>query len=255
MGLAIAKSLVEKREKIVSKLIICERDESKWKNFLDLKTEVVSAPNEKEINKNDIIIIAVKPQDFENLSKKIGNFVSGKIIISIVAGITLEKMKKHLKNAKIIRVMPNTPSLIGEGISGWIADKEVKKNEKEIVKNILSCFGDEVEFEKEDEINVVTAISGSGPAYVFYILKNIIDSAEKLGLTREKAKKLAIKTFIGSAKLAEISIDELEDLQKKVMSKGGTTEQAIKIFEEKGLGKILQEGIEKAYLKAKELGK
>ena len=210
--------------------------------------------NKKIVDDSSVIIIAVKPQDVSVLSGSLKSLIDPrKLLISIAAGISMKKLKTLLNHQKIVRVMPNTPALIKSGISGWIANKNVTDHEKKIVKKILSCLGKEIEFKKEDDINSVTALSGSGPAYFFYILESFIKISKDLGIKENIAKTLAIETMIGAAQLAKFSKDDLLTLRKNVTSKGGTTEKAIEVFEKKKMNKVFEEGIRKAYEKAKEI--
>ena len=201
--------------------------------------------------KAEVVILAIKPQDFEEAAGGL-NF-SGKLVISIMAGISIAKIKEKIKCEKVIRVMPNLPLKVGQSLSGWFCDAAIGQNEKEVVKNILKSFGEEIEVDEENKINAITALSGSGPAYFFYLCELMQKAAEKYGFSREEAEKIALNTFFGSAKLLENEKISAEEMRWKITSKGGTTHAAISYLEGNDFEKIFIEAIEKAFIRAKEL--
>lgn len=203
------------------------------------------------IEKSDIIIFAIKPQDFEEAAENLD--IHDKLIISIMAGISVEKIKEKLNCKKVARVMPNLPLKVGKSLSGWFCDSAIEQNEKEIIKNVLQSFGEEIEVDQEDKMNSITALSGSGPAYFFYLCELIKKSAEKYGFSKEEAEKIALNTFFGSASLLENEKVSAEEMRGKITSKGGTTNAAISHLEENGFEQIFAEAIEKAFFRAKEL--
>lgn len=210
--------------------------------------------NKKLASASDIIIVAVKPQDAKRVLSEISEAVSGsKLLISIMAGITRRFIRQRIESkAPVIRVMPNMPALIGEGISA-ISAEGAASNHKNAARRIFSCIGEVVEV-REKDFDTVTAVSGSGPAYFFYLVEVLIKSAISLGLKKDIAEKLAVKTAQGSTKLLkELKVNPLL-LRKKVTSKGGTTEAAFALFERMGLEKILEKGIKRAKEKAARLG-
>lgn len=208
--------------------------------------------NEK-IKDCEIILIAVKPQSFDELSSQISIDLSDKLIISIMAGVSVKKINEKFKSSRIVRVMPNLPLKVGEAFSGWYATNDITDEDKKLVKNILQSFGTEIEVNDEDKIDAITALSGSGPAYYYYLNKALSTQAMKMGFSEEEAKKIVKGTFFGASKLLEESGEDSDTLIQKITSKGGTTEAALKYMEEKGADKIIQEAVEKAYKKAKEL--
>ena len=179
-----------------------------------------------------IIVLAVKPQAMEELLPTVANkFGDTPIYISIAAGKTIYYFEKHLgAQAKIIRTMPNTPALIGKGITALVANKNVSHEEKQIAEKLFKAVGEIIWLEDEKLINAVTAISGSGPAYIFLILESLIEAGVKQGLSADIAKKLAITTLIGSAELTLVSSESLVELRQNVTSKAGTTEAALNVL-------------------------
>lgn len=250
MGTAIAKALKQNFEPL-SRLAVSERDPAKHEKFAALEIDVTDS-NAEACRDADVVILAVKPQDFGAV--EIGGKLKGDaLVVSIMAGVEIEKIREILDgHSYIARVMPNLPALVSEGISGFYAP-DLEPEQKKIVCEILKTFGDAVEVENEDDMDKITALSGSGPAYVFYFIETLRDAGVGLGLEKDAAEKLALKTVLGSAKFAEIDIASLEELRGRVTSKGGTTEKALQVLEKHGLKEIMREAVEAAYKRAKEL--
>lgn len=219
---------------------------------------VVKGINEKffEISQFSTIIFAVKPQVMESILPlfKHDN-LRDSVFISIAAGKKVEFFEKFLgKKAQIIRTMPNLPALVREGATVAVANKNVDKETKELTAKLFSSVGEFYWVEDESMLDAVTAISGSGPAYVFHFIECLVRSAVNLGLPDDLAKSLAYSTIVGSARLAKESDKTAYDLKVQVTSPGGTTEAALKVLESKeGLGKIMQEATEAACKRSKEL--
>lgn len=201
----------------------------------------------------DACIIAVKPQDFEELAKTITVDLSDKLVISIMAGVSIDKIEKLLNTKKVVRVIPNLALIVQKSLSGWFANKEANNDEKEIVKKLLMEFGAEIELDKEEKINMVTALSGSGPAYFFRLAETLGIAAKKYGFTETEAVKIAENTFLGAAELLKTSGERPCVLREKVTSKGGTTEAAFASMDSHDMDKICLEGFEAARKRAEEL--
>jgi pyrroline-5-carboxylate reductase len=201
----------------------------------------------------DFLVLAVKPQDFESLCGEIEVDVSGKVCVSIMAGVEVARVSAGMKCEKVVRVMPNLALKVGKSMSGWFATEVVSAEEREVVRKILQSFGEEIEVADEDKIDAITALAGSGPAY-FYKLTEILASAgEEFGFSEEEARKIAKGTFVGAAAYAAETEESVSELKAKVSSKGGTTAAAIKKMEEKGIDEVVKEGVKAAYNRAKEL--
>ncbi len=202
----------------------------------------------------NIIILAVKPQDMEGVLKRYTQ-TDGKLFISIAAGLTTKFLEKHLGGkVRVVRAMPNLPALINEGITGICAGKYATRADLKTSQRILSAIGKTVVV-KEAMMDVVTAVSGSGPAYVFLFVEQWMAAAIALGFSKEEAKQLIYKTLLGSAHLLEKSESDAAELRAKVTSKGGTTEAAMKVFEENNFGKLMKDALTAAKKRAKELAK
>ena len=211
------------------------------------------------IGKSDYIILAIKPQDCEKLLSDYQEIlnVDKKILITIVAGKSIAFYRRFLPSIPIARVMPNTPAIVGEGASGIYFDGNFKENEKSaVVKMFESCGIAEV-VGKEELLDAVTGLSGSGPAYVFAFINSMADGAVMEGLPRETAKRLAIQTALGAAKLAQTSNEDgihLEDLKDRVTSPGGTTAAGLYALEKGAFRAAIIDAVSQATKRAKELG-
>lgn len=201
----------------------------------------------------DACIVAVKPQDFEVLCKSVSVDLKDKLVISIMAGVSIGRIEKCLRAKRVVRVMPNLPLRIQKSLSGWIANKNVTAEDKKFIKQLLSEFGTEVEVDKEEKINMITSLSGSGPAYFFRLAEILAIAAKKYGFSDGESLKIAESTFLGAAELLKTSGERPCVLREKVTSKGGTTEAAFKSMDSNSIEKIVLEGIEAARRRADEL--
>ena len=211
----------------------------------------------------DRIVLAVKPQMMKQALAPFAGKLTTQLVISIAAGISVDAIAHWLADAnvdggskygRIVRTMPNTPSLIHAGITGLYAPPNVTQAERMSAENLLAAVGKTVWFENEDMLNAVTAVSGSGPAYVFYFIEALETAAIEMGFSSEHARLFALETFLGSAKLAAQSVDSPAMLRAKVTSKKGTTESAIVHFDSVGLKSGFIEGVKVANARSRELG-
>jgi pyrroline-5-carboxylate reductase len=255
MGSAIVKNIIKNNLYKPEKLYLIDKNIKKLSEFKKLGCNIsISKYNNEIIKKSDIILLALKPQSIKEYLQSIKSYLKKDVlIISIIAGINTKKLKNYSGINKIIRIMPNTPLLVNEGVSGYYITKEVKETEKINTKKILDCFGLSILCKNEDQIDSITALSGSGPAYYFYLLEHTIEKAKDLGFTKEESKNIALQTMKGSYELAMNSNKSIEDLRKNITSKGGTTESALNYFRNNELDKIWKEGIQSSYNRAKEL--
>jgi len=211
--------------------------------------------NQKLVDQCDVIVFAVKPQILKTVATPLKANESA-LYLTIAAGIPSESLNTWLgSNKAIVRAMPNTPSLVLSGASGLYANTNVSEEQKEIAESILRAVGVAVWVNEEKQLDAVTALSGSGPAYFFMVMEAMEKAGEELGLPADTARLLAIQTGFGATKLALEVDDDPASLRQKVTSPGGTTEQAIKTFEEKGLVKIFSEAMKAARDRAEQLAK
>lgn len=208
-----------------------------------------------EIQACDVIVLAIKPQQLPQLAKTLAPLLNNQLIISIAAGIRLSDLSRWLGNYKtIVRAMPNTPAQIQAGVTGLYAMPEVSKAQSTQADLILSAAGATVWLDAEDKLDAVTAISGSGPAYVFYFIEALQEAALALGLSEAQAKQLSIATFKGASLLADASETPIATLREQVTSKGGTTEQGLLSLENSEVKQAIFLAAQKACERAKTLG-
>lgn len=256
MGEALLRGLSKVVEKSTS-LMVSEFD-AKRRDYIQSKYKViVEIDNNKIVKFADVIILAIKPKDFEDLLKKevCCGVSKNKLLISIAAGITTTFIEKIVgKDIPVIRVMPNMAAAIGESISSISPGSSVSADNMNLAKEIFSTIGDVVEID-EKKVDAVTAVSGSGPAYFFYLIESLIEAARASGLDENISKQLVLKTALGSVKLLEALKEEPALLRAKVTSKGGTTEAALKIFESKKIKNIVKAAVKAAQKRSKELSR
>jgi pyrroline-5-carboxylate reductase len=203
----------------------------------------------------DTLVLAVKPQDMRTAVAPLAARLSGKLVVSIAAGVRLADLARWLGgHRKLIRAMPNTPALIGAGITALCALPEASARERERAERILAAVGETVWVEDERLMDPVTAVSGSGPAYVFWFIEQLGSAGEALGLAPQAARRLALATVLGAAKLAAQSDESPGTLRERVTSKGGTTEAALRVFADERLDERLRRAIEAASRRGTELG-
>ena len=212
-----------------------------------------------DFSKNNVVVMAIKPQDFNVVAKGLASKLKhtsalGPLIVSIAAGIRLKDMSRWLDHARCVRAMPNTPALIGKGITGLFADKAVNEADRDLAQTICNAVGQSVWVLEEKLMDAVTALSGSGPAYVFAFLEAMQSAGEKLGLDPASARKLAYATLEGATQLAHNSDEHAGVLRERVTSKGGTTAAALEVMKQQGWHEILEKAIEAANQRGKAMG-
>ena len=204
----------------------------------------------------DIVLLAVKPQQMKEAVAQLVGKLGTAVVVSIAAGLDMAALSRWLGgHRKIVRSMPNTPALIGAGITGLCALPEVSAPERAAAEKVLRAVGTTVWIADEAKMDAVTAISGSGPAYVFLFIEALQQAAADLGFTCEQGRQLAIETVQGAAALAAQSTDPASVLRERVTSKGGTTEAALRVMAEKGVKDGIVAGVKAAEIRGRELGK
>jgi pyrroline-5-carboxylate reductase len=255
MGEAILAALLEKKLAKPTDIYVSDVSQERL-NFLKKQYKVaVTAHNKEAIIDKDVIVLAVKPQSLpEVLAGLKGNVKASQLVLSIIAGARINKIGEGLGHKKIVRSMPNTPARIGYGVSGWTATAEVTKIQKESARAILGAMGEEIYFDDEKYLDMVTAVSGSGPAYFFLLADAMIEAGLKIGLGQKEAQALVTHTMLGAGQLLAQSGQTPAELRRAVTSKGGTTEAALKAFEQGGFEELTAKAVRAAYERAKELG-
>jgi pyrroline-5-carboxylate reductase len=216
----------------------------------------LSTAPDAAMQRADVLVLAVKPQDMKGALASVSAALEKKLVVSIAAGIRLDALAKWLGgHRKLVRCMPNTPALIGKGIAALYALPEVSADEKAKAESILRAVGEVVWVAEERLLDPVTAVSASGPAYVFWFIEQLAASAEQLGIPREVSLELAKQTVLGAAQLAASSDKAPAELRKEVTSKGGTTEAALEVFVAEKLAERFARAVAAASTRAEELGR
>lgn len=214
-----------------------------------------SASAEEVVQNTDVVVLAVKPQQMREVVRGIASKIKGQLVLSIAAGIRAADLSRWLGgHTAIVRTMPNTPALVGKGITGMVALAGVSARQRDTADAILRAVGETVWINDERQIDAVTAISGSGPAYVFYFLEAMEQAAAELGLSAEQGRVLAQATFAGASALASQSQEPLSLLRERVTSKGGTTYAALTSMESSGVRQAIVKALHAAAQRGAELG-
>lgn len=254
MGLTYAKSLLHAHIVEEENMMILEKSNEKAEQIKILKVGTVFGEPGDYIKKADLIILAVKPQDTSVLFGKIKPFIDHQqVVLSIMAGVPISKISQQLGSKKIIRSMPNLPAQVGSGMTVYTSSEEVTRIELVMVQNILNSTGKTIYVDDEKLIDASTAISGSGPAYVFYYIQSLIDTAQELGFSKSQAELLSYTTFKGTIDLFKKHDFSCEEWISKVASRGGTTEAALNSYKENDLKQKLAEAYKAAFMRAREL--
>ena len=204
---------------------------------------------------SDLVIWAVKPQMFKEAALASAPHLGSPLHLSVAAGITTDSMAQWLSTGRIVRAMPNTPALVGLGMTGLFARPEASADDRALAERVVRTTGELVWVAQERDLDAVTALSGSGPAYVFYFLEAMRDAGERMGLPAEVALQLATGTFVGAATLAQRSSEPPQVLRERVTSKGGTTYAALTAMDAAGIKARFEEALFAAQRRAEELGR
>jgi pyrroline-5-carboxylate reductase len=215
----------------------------------------VAAAAGEALKASNLVVWAVKPQTFKEAALATRLFLGDALHLSVAAGITSDSIATWLDTERIVRAMPNTPALVGLGMTGLFARPAASDAERLLVETVVKTTGDLVWVETEQQLDAVTAISGSGPAYVYYFLEAMRDAGAAMGLPPELAQRLAMGTFAGATALAQQASDPLHTLRERVTSKGGTTYAAITSMEASGIKARFEEALFAAQKRAEELGR
>ena len=213
-----------------------------------------SAELPESVAHSEVIVLAVKPQQLRETALQLAPSLSGQLVISIAAGIRAHDLARWLSSENIVRAMPNTPALIRSGITGLYALPGVSAEHRHDAQTIMTAVGNILWLENEAMMDAVTAVSGSGPAYVFYFIEAMQQAAQELGFNQEDARRLALDTFTGASKLAESSNEDVSALRAKVTSKNGTTERALLSMESNQVKQHIINAINAAAIRSREMG-
>jgi pyrroline-5-carboxylate reductase len=253
MGEAMVKCLLTR--KVAAPQYVVVSDVSPVRRELLSKEYGVStlADNRKAVANADLIILAVKPQNLPQVMEEIKGLAPEQLVLSIVAGAALSSLCQGLNHSSVIRAMPNMPAQIGEGMTIWTATAETEQRQKELARTVLGALGKEIYVADEKYLGMATALSGSGPAYVFLFIEALVDAGVHVGLSRDMAQELVIQTILGSTLTVEKTGKHPADLRNMVTSPGGTTTEALLRLEKGRFRALLLEAVAAAYKKAKRL--
>lgn len=211
--------------------------------------------NSAAVSHADVVVLSVKPQRLTEVMKSLKGIRADALVLSIIAGANIKKISNGLKHKAIVRSMPNTPGQIGEGITVWTASKEVSEEQSDMARKLLGALGAEVFVEDESYLDMATALSGSGPAYVFLFTEALIDAGVHMGFPRRIAEQLVLQTIKGSASFYEAAGRHPATLRNQVTSPGGTSAEALYYLEKAGFRTAISRAVWAAYQRSLELGK
>ena len=254
MGGAILLSLLKSASVPPEDILLIESDGEKLQKVSNASGCNTQFEIDEAVRNYDVILLAVKPQSSTTVMELLAQWLlPDHVVVSVMAGISIRTMRSVLGKSRLVRVMPNIPALIGEGMSVFFASDEVGNEGREWVRVLFNSCGSCLEAKNEDAVDAATAISGSGPGYLFYFAEQMVSFANLLGFNKEESQALVQKTFRGATLLWESQQEAPEKLRQQVSSPGGTTLAALNHFQSMNLGESIHEGMRKAYQRAKEL--
>jgi len=255
MGEAMLAAILAKGLSSQEDITVSDISQSR-RQYLGQKYSInVTGDNRRSVSSADVAVLAIKPQNLAEVMAELnGQLKSNQLVLSIVAGARVDTLCQGLNHSHVVRVMPNTPAQIGEGMSVWTATAEVTEEQKGWVGSILRAMGNEIYVAEEKYIDMATAVSGSGPAYVFLFAEAMIDAAMHIGLSYDIAKELVSQTLVGSSHFLHKSGKEPSELRRMVTSPGGTTAEALAQLARGRFTELVKQAVEAAYSRARELG-
>ena len=255
MAEAIIRGVLDKGIAPASNISVGEAVEQRCEFLRQTHGVTATTDNMEAAHSGDLVVLAIKPQNLHEVLQQLeGRLESHQAALSIIAGAKMSTITQGLKHSAVIRVMPNTPAQIGEGISMWTCSNTVDGEMRERASAVLSTMGPHIEVDDEKYIDMATALSASGPAYVFTFIEALIDAGVHLGLPRDMARALALQTVLGSASLTKQTGKHPAELRDMVTSPGGTTAEALLALEQGGFRAAIGNAVLAAYRKSVELG-
>ncbi|MEE8369728.1 MAG: pyrroline-5-carboxylate reductase [Dehalococcoidia bacterium] len=247
---ALAKGVTSPQDVTVCEILPARRDHLRDTYGVHTTEQITEAAHGA-----NIIVLAVKPQEFGTAAEALaGHLKNGQTAMSIMAGISIAAIGDALQHQALVRAIPNTPAQIGQGMTIWTATEAVPDADRQAVGSVLASVGLEIYVTDEKYVDMATAVSSSGPAYIFLIMEALTDAAVHIGLRREMAEAMVIQTVLGSARYAQESKRHPAELRNQVTSPGGTTTEGLLALERAGLRAAFSEAVKAAYEKAKRLG-
>jgi pyrroline-5-carboxylate reductase len=255
MGEAILSALLDRGLSTADRVWVSDVKEERRQHLKQIYGVAVTDDNSEAVKKGDIVVLAIKPQNLPEMMQGLqGQLEPGQLALSIIAGARIATLCQGLGHRHVVRVMPNTPAQIGQGVSVWTATAEVTERQRNWASTILGVMGREIYIDDEKYLDMATAISGSGPAYFFLFVEALTEAAVQIGLAPEVAQALVMQTMLGSGLLLEKSGKAPAELRRMVTSPGGTTAAALSKFEEGHFNELVRKAVTAAYHRAQELG-
>ncbi len=253
MGEAMVRCLLAKKVAVPQDMVVSDISVVRRELLISEYGVSTSADNRKTVANADLIILAVKPQNLHEVMNEIKGLGREQLVLSIVAGATVSSLCEGLGHSIVIRAMPNMPAQIGEGMTIWTATTETGQKQRRVAQTVLSALGKEIYVNDEKYLDMATALSASGPAYVFLFIEALMDSGVHIGLPRNMAQALVIQTILGSTRTVEKTGKHPAELRNMVTSPGGTTTDGLFQLEKGRFRALILEAVAAAYEKAKRL--
>ena len=255
MGEALVSALLKESVAQAGDVTVSDIAQARRETLASQYGVAVTAKSVEAAQGADLVVLAVKPQEFPAVAAELrGTLDGGQTVLTIMAGVPVKRVVEELGHEAVVRVMPNTAAFVGQAMSVWIATPAVSDAGREAAVRLLGALGREMRVSDEKYLDMATAVSGSGPGYVFLFLEAFIDAAVHIGLRREQAQELALQTMFGAVCLARETGQHPAELRNMVTSPGGTTAAGLQVLEEAGLRAAVIDAVEAAYERAKELG-
>ena len=255
MGEAVLSAVLAKSLTTPESVSVSDISKSRRQHLRQRYAVAVTSDNRLAIDGSDVALLAIKPQNLAEVMAELTDQLQPcQLVLSIIAGARINTLSQGLNHNRIVRSMPNTPAQIGEGISLWAATSEVTGQQRRWASSILGAMGKEIYVDDEKYLDMATAVSGSGPAYLFLFVESLVDAAVHIGLPRDMAQELVLETILGSGHLIQKSGKSPAELRRMVTSPGGTTAEALLQLDKGGFANLLLRAVTAAHDKAKKLG-
>ena len=256
MGRSFAESFLNAKILTHKQLTVIEKDHAQILELNRMKLGQVYNEFGDFISEKELIILATKPQDAYSVYPKLKPFINeNHIVLTIMAGVKIADVEKNLGTNKVIRCMPNLPCQIGMGVTGFMVSSSIPQRDADFVRKLLETTGVTIQLYDEDQLNAITAVSGSGPAYVFYFMDAMIQKTMEMGFNHTEASKMVEQTFLGAVELYKVNDLSCKEWIDKVSSKGGTTEAAVRHFNNASVSFNIQKGMDDALQRSRDLSK
>ena len=256
MGRSFAESFLNAKILTHKQLTVIEKDHAQIMELNRMKLGQVYNEFGDFISEKELIILATKPQDAYSVYHKLKPYITDKhIVLTIMAGVRIADVEENLGTNKVIRCMPNLPCQICMGVTGFMVSNSIPQRDADFVRKLLETTGVTIQLYDEDQLNAITAVSGSGPAYVFYFMDAMIQKTMEMGFTHTEASKMVEQTFLGAVELYKVNDLSCKEWIDKVSSKGGTTEAAVRHFNQASVSLNIQKGMEDAFQRSRDLSK